>query len=163
MPYIHLLKVLYIADREYLAEHGYMITGDKVVAMTHGPVLSRILNMIKGRARSSGIWQASIKTSGKYNIRLVSDPGDGDLSRAITAKLDVVFGRFGKLEPFRVVQLTHDFPEWSKHYTVGTSTLIPWQEILRAQGKEQMEPIATEQIKLQAHQQALRKAANETR
>jgi len=163
MPYIHLLKMLYIADREYLAENGYMITGDRVVAMEYGPVLSHILNLIKGKEDRAGVWQHSIQTLKRYSIRLISDPGIGDLSRSIMAKLNTVFDRFGNLEPFRVVQLTHDFPEWSKHYVSGTSTLIPWQEILLAQGKEQMEQIAVEQIRLQSHQRALQKVINETR
>ena len=49
LRYIHLLKMLYIADREYLVEYGYTITGDNAVAMQYGPVLSRILNLIKGQ------------------------------------------------------------------------------------------------------------------
>jgi uncharacterized phage-associated protein len=162
LPYIHLLKMLYIADREYLAERGYTITGDKVVALQHGPVLSYVLHLIKGSVARSGLWRRSIQTFG-YFVRLVKDPGDGDLSRAITAKLDAVFERYGNLEPFRVVQLTHDFSEWEKNYTVGTPTLIPWQDILFAQGKEQMESVVLEQIKLQSHQKKLKKATNEAR
>jgi len=61
------------------------------------------------------------------------------------------------------VQLTHDFPEWEKYYTEGTSTRIPLQEILHAQGAKEMEQIMNEQIKLQIHQRMLQKAINAPR
>jgi hypothetical protein len=37
MEYVRLLKLLYIADREMVAEAGAPITGDRAVAMDHGP------------------------------------------------------------------------------------------------------------------------------
>lgn len=164
MPYIHLLKMLYIADREFLAEHGYMITGDKVVAMEHGPVLSNVLNLINGYKSKSGNWQRFLKTKKKtFTVRLSQDPGIDDLSRAIMIKLDDVFERYGTLEPFQVVQLTHEFPEWKIFYTYNTSTHIPWQSILQHQGKEKMTPVVEGQIKLQAHQKAFQKKTNATR
>ena len=42
MSYLRLLKLLYIADREWLAETGESITGDRAYAMKQGPVLSTI-------------------------------------------------------------------------------------------------------------------------
>ena len=48
MAYIRLLKLLYIADRELLAETGRTLTGDEAVAMKNGPVLSRVYDLIKG-------------------------------------------------------------------------------------------------------------------
>lgn len=164
MPYVHLLKMLYVADREYLAEYGYMITGDKVVAMEHGPVLSNVLNLIKGRKAKSGKWRQFIQTEPKtYVLRLISDPGNGDLSRAIMLKLDDVFERFGNLKPFEVAELTHELPEWRDFYRCDTSTPIPWQSILQHQGKSEMVRVAEERIKLQAHQRAFQKVVNATR
>jgi uncharacterized phage-associated protein len=40
MPLLKLIKLLYLADRESLRLHGMPISGDLVVAMPHGPVLS---------------------------------------------------------------------------------------------------------------------------
>jgi hypothetical protein len=42
MEYVRLLKLLYIADREMMAEAGAPVTGDRAVAMDHGPVLSHV-------------------------------------------------------------------------------------------------------------------------
>jgi len=159
LRYIHLLKMLYIADREYLVEYGYTITGDNVVAMQYGPVLSRILNLIKGKASEAETWRQFILTErSRRTVRLVADPGIGELSRASMRKLDSVFERFGNLKPFEVVRLTHEFPEWEDYYRDNTSTPIPWQAILRAQGKEKMIRVAKEQIGLQAHRDALQEA-----
>jgi uncharacterized phage-associated protein len=164
LPYIHLLKMLYVADREYLAEYGYMITGDKVVAMEHGPVLSNVLNLIRGKVAKAGEWQKFLRTSPKtFSVRMVSDPGDGDLSRAIMVKLDDVFERYGDLKPFQVVELTHEFTEWRDFYKHDTSKPIPWRSILKYQGKEGMVRVAEENIKLQAHQRAIQKAINAAR
>ena len=46
MNYMALLKLLYLIDREALLRWGKTVTGDKIVAMKHGPVLSRIFDLI---------------------------------------------------------------------------------------------------------------------
>jgi uncharacterized phage-associated protein len=54
MNYLALMKLLYLVDREALFHLGRPITGDKVVAMKHGPVLSRIFDLVskkKGACR----------------------------------------------------------------------------------------------------------------
>jgi uncharacterized phage-associated protein len=161
MKYIHLLKMLYIADREYLVERGYPLTGDKVVAMQHGPVLVHVYRLIKGmiqQAESPLVekWHQFIQTPPRaYKVRLISDPGTGDLSKVSMAKLDSVFERFGNLQPFEVVQLTHEFQEWQKYFQCYCREVIPWQAILRAQNADDMVQVAEKQIILQRHQNAL--------
>ena len=161
LEYIHLLKMLYIADREYLAERGYPITGDRVVAMQYGPVLSCILSLIKRDAaqeEQEEQWHRFIQTTPEeYKVRLISDPGDGDLSRASLAKLDQVFERYGQLKPFQVVQLTHEFTEWQKNYCGFSAPGIPWWDILAAQSACTMSPLVEDQIKLQHHQAGIQK------
>ena len=49
MGYLRLLKLLYIADREWLAETGESITGDRAYAMKYGPVLSSDLRPHQGQ------------------------------------------------------------------------------------------------------------------
>ena len=164
LPYIHLLKMLYIADREYLAEYGEMITGDRVCAMKHGPVLSCVLNLIRGRDSRSDEWSVFIRTvPRKHVVRLERDPGTGKLCRASEARLRSVFERYGNLKPFEVVRLTHELPEWEVFYRENTSTAIPWKEILRLQGKEEMIPVAMQSIDLHDHQVAMSGALHEAR
>ena len=156
MHYIHLLKLLYIADREYLAKYGEMITGDQVFAMKHGPVLSNILNLIKGKVPRSDEWARHLQTLPEsHRIRLIDDPRTGSLCRASRELMDDVFDRYGSMPRFQLRDLTHQFPEWKAYYTKKTSTAIPWEEILRLQGQEEMVKAARRSIELDEYQYAL--------
>lgn len=46
MNYMALMKLLYLVDREALLRFGRPVTGDQVVAMKHGPVLSRVFDLV---------------------------------------------------------------------------------------------------------------------
>lgn len=56
MARIRLLKLLYIVDRELLADVARPLTGARVVAMKYGPVLSQVYDLIKGEAARAGVW-----------------------------------------------------------------------------------------------------------
>jgi uncharacterized phage-associated protein len=138
MSSLRLLKLLYIADRESLAEAGESITGDRAYAMEYGPVLTRVYGFIKGSGADAGRWDDFIHTDG-YVVELVADPGRAELSRAIVDKLTDISERYRKHDEFALSDLTHGFPEWSNHYDGnGGSSLIPWQEMLSAQNKAEM-------------------------
>ncbi len=131
-----LLKLLYIADREWLAETGESVTGDRAEAMKHGPVLASVHGLIKGQGSKAGLWDDCIHTEG-YAVELVADPGRGELSKGIVAKLAEVTERYRNLDDSELSDLTHGFPEWAAHHA-GGSPSIPWQDILLAQGKPEM-------------------------
>jgi uncharacterized phage-associated protein len=137
MERIRLLKLLYITDRELLAETGRTITGDRVVAMEHGPVLSQVYDLIKGEASRAGEWNHYIRTVG-HRVELRKDPGRGELSRGEVQKITEVTDRFRNVDDWSLSELTHDFPEWSTHFVKGTSNSIPWRSVLAAQGKEEL-------------------------
>lgn len=140
MPYIRLLKLLYIADRELLAETAASVTGDRACAMKKGPVLSHVYSLIKGESSRSQEWFESIETQG-YAVKLKRDRGRGRLSRGEIEKLVEVSERHRNQDHWEISDLTHDFPEWRQHFPEGAcsgSYAIPWQDILRAQGKEEM-------------------------
>lgn len=40
-------KIFYFADQKHLSRYGRPITGDHYIAMEHGPVPSRIYDMVK--------------------------------------------------------------------------------------------------------------------
>jgi len=141
MPYLKLLKLLYIAEREYLAEEAKMIFGDRVVAMKFGPVLSNVYDLIKSEGDYAETWREYIHKTSGFNVILCKDPGYGDLCRAEQRKLNDVFERYGKMERFRLVELTHQFPEWLRNYQADAfsgSFPIPVEEILCAQGKREL-------------------------
>ena len=135
MAYVRLLKLLYIADREWLAETGESITGDCACAMECGPVLLNLHDLIMGTGTNAGIWDAHILREG-HAVVLVADPGRGELSKGIVNKLSEVIERYRQLSDWELSERTHEFQEWIKHYSSeGGRTPIPWQDILEAQGQ----------------------------
>jgi uncharacterized phage-associated protein len=136
MSSLRLLKLLYIADREWLAETGEPITGDRACAMKYGPVLSSVYDLIKGNGSKAGVWDDHIHTDG-YAVELVADPGRGELSRGIVEKLTEVSERHRHMDDWELSERTHGFKEWIEHYH-GDATPIPWQSILLAQDKPEM-------------------------
>ena len=137
MPYLRLLKLLYIADRELLAATASPITGDRGYAMKYGPVLSHVYALIKGGGSRFDEWDRHIRTQG-YAVKLANDPGRGKLSRGEIDKLTEVSGRFRDKDQWELSDLTHDFPEWRTHWPEGAeggSYPISWEDVLAAQGE----------------------------
>jgi uncharacterized phage-associated protein len=136
MPYLRLLKLMYIAERELLAQSATPLTGDIFIAMEQGPVLSHILDLIKGKGSRSTEWEGFIVRSG-YAIKLVADPGRGRLSGDVIDKLTEVSERYREKDHWELRDLTHEFPEWAKNFPGLGSALIPLKDILEAQGENQ--------------------------
>jgi uncharacterized phage-associated protein len=137
MPYLKLLKLLYIADRESLAESASPITGDRVYAMKFGPVPSHIYALIKGGGPRFDEWEKCIQTQG-YAVKLAADPGRGKLSRGEIEKLTEVSDRLRNKDHWELSEPTHDFPDWKQHWPDGAeggAYAIPWEDILEAQGE----------------------------
>ena len=135
MSRLRLLKFLYIADRELLAERGRPITGDHPVAMDHGPVLSHTYSLIRGEDYSSPLWQSYLRSEGPRDVLLVQDPGVGQLSRQEIAKLQEVAARFERASDWDVAEHTHKYPEWRKNIPPeGSAKKIPLDDLLEATG-----------------------------
>ena len=139
MPYMRLLKLLYIADREMLAETASSITGDRGCAMKRGPVLSHVYDLIKGCGPRFDDWERHIRTR-HYRVNLVDDPGRGKLSKGEVEKLAEVSERFRDRDQWDLSELSHEFPEWKANWPEGAeggSYPIPWEEMVTAQGEGQ--------------------------
>lgn len=140
MSYLKLLKLLYIAEREYLVEEHEMITGDRVSAMKYGPVLNNIYSLIKKKGDRAKEWAEFIAES-EYRLALVIDPGSGRLCRAEIDKIADVFRRYGKMDRFLAAEMTHDFPEWANNFDTNSlkkSFPIPVEDILSYQNQGEM-------------------------
>ena len=59
MPHLKLMKLMYLADREALRQYGRPMTFDNFVALPHGPVLSRTLDLIHDDVESEA-WSSWI-------------------------------------------------------------------------------------------------------
>lgn len=135
MGRLRLLKLLYIAERERLQECGRPITGDSVVAMDHGPVLSQIYNLIKGVDLLTPQWERYVRSVGLREVLLVEDPGVGELTRREIEKLHQVSKRFEDVDDYAIAIYTHSFPEWVRNQPpAGSANRIPLDHVLEATG-----------------------------
>ena len=58
--YTRILKLLYLAEKECLAQRGRPLLGDEIFAMQHGPVLSAVYDLIQNRHFDSADWKISL-------------------------------------------------------------------------------------------------------
>lgn len=131
MPYISLIKLLYIADRKMLTTWGTPMTFDTWFAMPWGPVLSDTLDHIKAIPQKGDYWSSHITTRG-YDVSLAENPGDDLLSSAEDEIITATFNEHGDKDWRDLVQYTHEFPEWTD--PSGSSRRITYEEVLVGAG-----------------------------
>lgn len=145
MPYIRLLKLLYVADRECIQETGLPITGDDPYAMRRGPVLSITYDLLKGNAYSGAaaqgmpLWKQWLRTVADYDVELIADPGFRKLSRYEIAKLKEVATRYADRDHWDIIDELHKtLPEWIETYrNDGSSHPISIEKLLDAVGQSE--------------------------
>ena len=130
MRYIKLIKLMYLADREALLRLGHMITYDRLVSMDNGPVLSRVLDLIKGRA-SGSYWSRYISRWPHWWVLLTSDPSTSQLSVAEEKILQELFQKYGHLGWRKLIDVSHRLPEWKDPH--GSALTIEPREVLISQ------------------------------
>ena len=141
---LKLLKLLYLADRESLATEGDSITGDQVLAMPKGPVLSTVYNLIKGTDSQSYRWHRYIKKGEDHFIFIVEDPGTDDLCRFEKEIIGRIDQQYKEAHALDLVNLTHTFPEWKQYKQrlntrgLKKSYRISNEEILAGMNKMEM-------------------------
>ncbi|MCK5114831.1 MAG: SocA family protein [Phycisphaerae bacterium] len=133
MNFMRLLKLLYICDKESLKEIGKPITGDRVVAMKRGPVLSHIYNLIKGEDCNYQVWNQYIEKD-RFDIFLKEskDPGIELLTKFEIEKINEVSDRYRLCDEWDMVRITHEFLEWKRNDPGESSNPIPDEDILEA-------------------------------
>lgn len=151
--YMRVLKLLYFADRESIKETGSPITGDKFVAMPHGPTLSRLCNLVKQEAPGVIEWDEFIEKDG-YNIRLIKDPGNGKLCRYEVELLRKIWEENRELGEWEVAQKSEELPEWIQNNPGDSSKWIPLIDMLKALGcPELLKDIQTIELERQSAKQ----------
>lgn len=157
MHYLKLIKLLYLADRRALAQWGYPITTDRYVSMDHGPVTSRIYNLLVDEV-DKPFWSQYISPPSEYQVSLIREAPNDRLSRAEERLIDQVFAEFGYLNRFALVDYVHTLPEWKDPH--GSSIPIHIREILEANGlgAEDIEAILQELHAESLAQRALEQA-----
>ena len=134
-----LMKTLSLADRDALISHGRTITGDKLVSMDKGPVVSGIYDMIKGkevRGHPDALpkWKKHISERQSHLLALKDSPELGFLSVREMEILDKAFQTISQIPPYWLAEWTHrNFPEWKD--PKGSSLEINPAEILKTAKK----------------------------
>jgi uncharacterized phage-associated protein len=140
-------KLLYLADREFMAKYDFPILFDHLVSMPHGPVTSMTLNYINGMEEQRDSWIDFVEARagnilGLTNPNLSEDDLD-ELSDAEAHVLETVWDKFGHMTPWQLRNYTHDHcPEWEDPH--GSSNPIPYERVLKFLGKEHSSDIAQE-------------------
>lgn len=131
MNHLRLVKLLYAAERTSLERFNRPIIGDKYVNMDHGPVVSRIYDLIK-EEKSFPAWAVLIERSSPTTVRLMTDePHLGSLSDADIEILAEVSKRYRQLNQFQIRDEMHrEFDEWE--HPGGSSREIPVERVLAA-------------------------------
>tara|TARA_R110000796_G_scaffold95459_3_gene200714 strand:+ start:3368 stop:3928 length:561 start_codon:yes stop_codon:yes gene_type:complete len=146
MPYLKLMKLLYLADRECLDRHGYTISDDRMVSMPHGPVLSRTYDLMKGT--SQGEWDKWVADEANYEVSLRKPVDHEDeyffleLSVADMEIMDDVYKQFGHMPRFDLRDYTHDHCQEWKDPHGGSRPITPY-EIFKALGRSDDEARAS--------------------
>jgi len=132
---MELVKLLYLADRKALLRLECPITGDHLVALAYGPVLSRILELIRGGPvnEEDAPWFDAVSAPDGYDVKSLRDVGDDELSGAECQIVDEVFGEYGGKNWMELSRLTHQLPEWTDPN--GGSIPISPEQILKLEGK----------------------------
>lgn len=139
LPYMVLIKLLYLADRACLAESGCPITGDRYVSMAKGPVLSQVLDLISEGPHPDrpSPWFDFVSAPEGYDVTLVRDFADdefGELSDYETSLLRRAWDDFGGIPKWDLIEVLHKtLPEWED--PGGSVRPIRPEDILRAVGK----------------------------
>ena len=137
MSHLKLMKLLYLADREAVKRYGRSISEDNIVAMPHGPVLSRTLDHIDGNCHSiTGGWEHWISAKADHEVSLRGNPEIDDLDELSSADLeilDAVWQQFGSMTRWQIRDWTHsNCPEWQD--PEGSANPITKEDLYKALG-----------------------------
>lgn len=113
------LKLVYLADRYHLRKYGRLITNDTYFAMDNGPVASGAKDLAEESdftSREAQNYASSyIESSTRYDYSSKKPTSKGELSDSDLEALDYAWDRFGHLDEWGIVDLTHKYPDWYKH------------------------------------------------
>jgi uncharacterized phage-associated protein len=137
--YMELVKLLYLADREALLRLECQITGDQLMALPFGPVLSRVLDLIRWGPinEDDAPWFEAVSPPFGYDVKALANCDDDELSGAECQILDEIFAKHGKKNWKELSRLTHELPEWVDPN--GSRIPISVEQILKLEGKPQEE------------------------
>ncbi len=117
LNYTKLVKILYLADRESYKTINHSMTGDLYYALPQGPILSNLLDLIKGKSESKlqSYWDARFSTDGYDLVSLSSNIPEGKLSKFEKRIIDELDDKFHDKDFGYLIDYVHNkenCPEW---------------------------------------------------
>ncbi len=114
------IKLIFLADKLHLRKYGRTIIGDFYLAMKFGPVGSQTKNVaeLSYRLPTEVVIYARkyIKpTIDKQTFTSVSSVDLGLFSKTDVECLNSIYDEFSDKDQFELAEITHKYPEWSKH------------------------------------------------
>ncbi|MDR1964931.1 MAG: SocA family protein [Planctomycetaceae bacterium] len=146
---LDILQLLYIAERNYLAKEGAMFIGGEIYAMQHGPVHGSVFDLIRGiDAPRSDEWTRYIQILPEtHSVKRICHPENIRLWREELIELSEGVELYCLMNKYNydwedgdLAKLTLSFPEWKKYKPAKNQKrrLIPWEEILKVQDREDL-------------------------
>ena len=120
---VKVMKLIFLADVYALRNYGTILTDDKYIALRNGPIASQICNIVEQdenwltveniRYLKQFLRRESDSTFSKIFANKNADENYlSDLEKEI---LDLIFKKYGKEKPQKLIHLTHEFKAWKKH------------------------------------------------
>ncbi len=156
MNYMRLLKLLYLADRRSLKDRRAPICGGRIYAMKKGPVISQVLDLIKGNDPESEAWEKVFARQG-FDVALRGKhPGVPQLSRAELRILDEISEEHRDRDEWALVDWCHEnLAEYEKNAPKGEGwdgrNLISLDDVLEAIGASAFKGDILSQINANVH------------
>lgn len=130
---LKLIKLVYLAERAFLAEIHRPMLFDELFSLPHGPICSSTLNGIDGEIHEQ-IWDDFIQRNGNAIVALKKFTRD-DFDEISDAELDIleqVWDEFGQMTASQLRNYSHDH---CSEYTETTGRIpISYREVLEALG-----------------------------
>jgi uncharacterized phage-associated protein len=144
---LKLSKLLYLAEREYMARFDEPMFFDNLVSMPDGPVASVTLNLINGDYEDR-LWREFVQPRTSYDIRVVNGrdmESLDELSRADLSVLEGLWDQFGAYDRYALRDWTHrpeNIPEWVD--PLGSSRPITHEDVFNYLNKPSPAMLAAE-------------------
>ena len=142
---LKLTKLLYLAEREFMARYDTPMFYDYLVSMPSGPVVTITLNLLNNEDEND-VWAKYVGPRNGLDIpvqdKITFDDLD-DLSIADREILELLWKRFGKWDRFRLRNYTHqkeNIPEWEDPR--GSSTSISHEDVFKYLNKKNSKALA---------------------
>lgn len=136
MRHLKLMKLFYLAEREYLTRFDSLMVDDDFVSMKNGPVLSKTYDLMKSTPCIE--WDKRLSRINNYEITLKKETSFAQLlhiSKADKKVLDSVFSEFGHFSADELVTYVHEkCHEWRE---TNSSVSIDIIDVLRALNKSE--------------------------